>query len=473
MLASQGKLTMPLVSEKSIHSVFLCIVVAILVRLYFLPGYSYSPDSFDYFGLSRTFFGDGVFYQSSTIRSYLDLDHSAAFPLFYPACLALLNQIFDVSYLNAAYFNVALMIATYIVLFKVAMSLHYHGVLGALVALTIVLFPGYIQEVLSGRAIPLALMLLSGGVFLYLRNYVYWAFFLLGLACITRFDVLPVALFLSIYVAFTRRNIAVLFVLFLGMVPWVIYSIVHFGSLWASDNSWLALSSRPGFVTDFPAAASHSIFTHPFEWLGRVAGNVFHTIFIFGLAAGTNFLLLILMAYFFVRKSYLKIAYKNYLFLFLIINAALSPMYLSGYFDIRYFYFAVLILCMFLYCIEAQNIRNIHVALLIFPALILPSWYIFGPLLEFNSNIAKIERRYDDIQLLESLHVKEKNTTYFVHDRKGALAVGPMYGALTGNKIGYKPRNLTDEKISAFNLFVGPNRDINLSEYQLLQSVLK
>jgi hypothetical protein len=463
--SSKKKLNFIFETANSIHIVFACVVMVIIIRLYLLPGYSYSPDSFDYFSLSKTFFtGDG-FYKINTIRSYLNIENSSAFPLLYPTCLSLVSLLFGENYLNAAYFNVFLMTLTYIILFKLAILIQNKKPLGAFFSLTLILFPGYIQEVLSGRSIPLSLMLLSLCILFYSRNKVYLSFFVLGLACISRFDILPIALFAALYVSYDKKNITILITLFFGMLPWIIYSLIYLDSIWASDNSWIALSSTPAFVTDFPAAASSTLFSNPLEWIVRVTKNFLKGIFYFGLAGSTNFLLVTLAVYFLIKKTYLKVTGINYLLLFLILNAILSPVYLSGYFDIRYFYFAIFIISLFLFSLEAKNIRNVHIAVLILPTLALPSWYIFSPFLNFNINISKIEKRYEDIDLLKSLHSTQMQTTFFIKDRENSLPVGPMYGALTGNKIAYKPRNLSEEKLQAFNELIGPNVDIILDNY--------
>jgi hypothetical protein len=455
-----------LITAKLIHIILAFFLLLTITALYLLPGYWYSPDSFSYYELSKTFFGNNDFYRPNTIRSYLSLEHSAAFPFLYPALIATLNQVFGDSYLNAAYYNVAFMLFSYFLLLKITIRYTENPLVSSLFSLSILIFPGYIEEVLSGRSIPLSLFLILSSLLLYSRGRINLSMYLLGLCCLVRFDILPLAIFISIFTSFIRKNISPTLFFVLGLLPWVIYSILYFNKIWITDNSWVATSSLRAYVTDFPASSDYTIFNDTFTWFNRVLKNYILGNYYYLRALVTNFLIIVFLFFFFKRKEFLKVNLKNYVFIFLAISASLAPYYLSGYFDRRYFYLPIMIIGLFVLSECKLDLKKTHAFLIIPMICFLPAEQILIPIVRVDIIKERIEQRNGDLKLLEKLHDKEKNVTYFIKRRNGGLNVSPMYGALTGNKVAFPPQNINDIDQVELNNYIGENKTIILDDYQ-------
>lgn len=443
-----------------VHAAFLFFIISILCAVYLLPGYWYSPDSFSYYELSKTFFGESKFYEPNTIRSYFDLNHSAAFPLLYPSLLATLNLFFGDNYLNATYYNIVLMISSYFLLLNIAKNYTRNIFLSAAFSLSILLFPGYIGEVLSGRSIPLSLFIFLLSFTFYQKEKINLMTLLLGFCCLVRFDFLATAIFISLCLSFKEKKITPVLFLILGLSPWIVYSLFYFNTIWVSDNSWVATSSVRSYVTDFPANSSHTIFNDTFAWIQRIFKNYIYGNYYFARALFTNLLIICITLLFFKQKKYLTITFKKYLLIFLLINSSLAPFFLSGYFDSRYFYLPILMVGLFLLSEKCPRIKNLHIIFIIVIISILPARTIYRGLYKLEINKARITQRNLDIESIKAIHASEKHVTYFIGTRNGGLNLTPMYGAITGNKVAFTPRNIADVNPAEFNKYIGENKNV-------------
>jgi hypothetical protein len=443
-----------------VHAAFLFFIISILCAAYLLPGYWYSPDSFSYYELSKTFFGENEFYEPNTIRSYFDLNHSAAFPLLYPSMLATLNFFFGDNYLNATYYNIVLMISSYFLLLNIAKNYTRNIFLSATFSLSILLFPGYIGEVLSGRSIPLSLFLFLLSFIFYQKEKINLMTLLLGFCCLVRFDFLATAIFISLFLSFKEKKATPVIFLILGLSPWIVYSLFYFNTIWVSDNSWVATSSVRANVTDFPANSSYTIFNDTFTWIQRIFKNYIYGNYSFARALFTNLLIVYIALIFFKQKKYLTITFKKYLFIFLLINSSLAPFFLSGYFDERYFYLPILMVGIFLLREKCPTTKNSYLVFIIPIISILPAKTIYYGLYKFEENKTRITQRIKDIESINTIHSTEKHVTYFIQERKGGLRISPMYGAVTGNKVAFTPRNKNDVNQADINKYIGENKNI-------------
>lgn len=460
-----------LAHPKFVHTAFCFFVISILSAAYLLPGYWYSPDSFSYYELSKTFFGVSNFYKPNTIRSYLDLNHSASFPLLYPFLLATLNLIFGDNYLNACYYNSVLMIASYFLLLKISKFYTDNMFLSAIFSFSILVFYGYIGEVLSGRSIPLCLFLFLLSFKFYQKGNTNLMTLLLGFCCLVRFDCLVMAFFISLCISIKEKKVTPMIFLILGLSPWIIYSLFYFNTLWITDNSWVATASVKTYVTDFPASSKDTIFNDTFTWVQRVSKNYIYANYRFASALCSNMLIIFLLVSFFKQKKHLGIGLKKYLFILLLIHSCLVPFFLSGYFDYRYFYLLILIVGLFVLNETLSTINNTILIFIIPIISILPSKIIYGPIYKLEENKAKITQRINDIAEIKTIHDKEKNVTYFIQSRKEGLRITSMYGALTGNKVAFLPRNITTTNLDSFNKYIGENKTITFERNELWQAV--
>lgn len=320
----------------------LCLSVALGVTGILSGLSAYSADSWSYFELSKSVFS-ADFYRFNTYRSYFSPAYSASFPLGYPVLLALAHLVFGQQALLALGINIVLAVATWLLVIRLARQLGLSLLLGWTLACSLVLFPFYLDEVFSGRAMPAAMLLFLAGAGCLMRQQHFGAGLLLGLSALVRFDYLVYALLFQAGVSLAYRGdwsrLWRLPAGFLaGISPWVVYSLFHFGKVWVSDNSWVALSAFPAFVLDFPAAAGATLVDQPSLWLARVTHNLLPLAGAFLSSALSFPLLVVLVGLFIVFWSGMEKRGRR-LSLAGLALVALSalPYLLTGYFDARYF----------------------------------------------------------------------------------------------------------------------------------------
>jgi hypothetical protein len=105
---------------------------------------------------------------------------------------------------------------------------------------------------------------------------------LFGLAALTRFDYLlyglggitGIILLEKKEHGFPAEAGRLIIGFLIGISPWSIFSIIHFGRVWASDNSWVSTSAHRAFVLDYPTSAGETVSNKPAAWAYRVARNI-------------------------------------------------------------------------------------------------------------------------------------------------------------------------------------------------------
>ena len=155
----------------------------------------------------------------------------------------------------------------------------YGGIIASFVLIT---SPYYLDEVGSGRAIPVSL------VFILIMLGIFYSMFTAdktpvsrilvlgasaGLAVVTRFDNLPLAAFCFLALIFvSKKKIRDMILYVAGLVvsvsPWIVYSLVRFNKPWITDNSgtlFLVKSSIPTRV-NLPGEEVETLFSDPAAW---------------------------------------------------------------------------------------------------------------------------------------------------------------------------------------------------------------
>lgn len=372
----------------------------------------------------------------------------------YPFILALSHVIFGTEPMLAVWLNIAISAATIFVIINLALRMNLSAATAICLAASLILFDAYLDEVFSGRSIPLAMLVFLVSCSLFLSKKYLLSGLLLGFSALVRFDYLVYAiLFQTGVIVLAKRGERHKHWLLLcgfaaGIAPWVIYSLTHFGRLWVSDNSWVVLSATPAFVLDFPAAPLISISDSPLTWINRIFGNAVSlskSIAWSSLKYPTS---IIFSIYFLLRilktpKSHL---YRN-LFIAILLIISISPYVLTGYFDSRYFsllFFAVCFLST--YEIEALqqkgNTPYIHNGIVI--ASIIFSTVIGG--LEINKLISEGNRAIDMKKIKEQAivnlarcHSDHPQATFVFGGE--AMEIAPQYGAITGLPAAFIPSN--------------------------------
>jgi 6-phosphogluconolactonase len=317
-------------------------------------------DSWSYLELSNTIFKD--FYRFSTLRQFESHSpYSNSFPPLWPILLALVRQVLDFGIYTGYLLNCFLCLGLLGVLIRLFQKLTFPGWVGAACYLTILGFPPFLWDALGAKTFPLSLTLLIGALAILFGDSVSayriaLAGLLMGLACLNRFDALPVACVLGlIFVARAYRvtpklrtsaAAAVAYFATLGLVlsPWVSYGMKHFGKPFPSDNVRQVLRADGGNVMDYYQTAPKSdLEQNPRRWL---TGLVFQkTRRVIAGAIGPVlesalplFLVAVLAAWLAGGRPPLSTPAANFMLLGLtLIPVILFPQALSGYSDSRYY----------------------------------------------------------------------------------------------------------------------------------------
>ncbi|MEL6540482.1 MAG: glycosyltransferase family 2 protein [Pseudomonadota bacterium] len=328
---------------------------------------AYSPDSWAFYELSQTVFGD--FYRITHMRSFAsDVPYSAAFPPLWPTLIAVADAALGTGARTGLYLAFASFIG--FALLSELIGRHATGAawFGLAVALALLIGPKMVSiELAAGRTIPLQLALFALVVLGLLKGKAMTLLgavgvgFVVGLAALNRFDALPLPVLIAgLVLALTRRPghaLATLVTSLVTLSPWIAYSLSAFGTVFATDNSGVATSLDPqAYVTDWWPAAQPSLADDPAAWLVKVFSALPRFIWIaggialspLGLAFTTALATLAGLAYLCAKaprseaasspyRSVMKIA-----ILFAGVTALLLvPQILTGYIEYRYFSDAV------------------------------------------------------------------------------------------------------------------------------------
>ncbi|MES2612707.1 MAG: hypothetical protein V4679_20810 [Pseudomonadota bacterium] len=453
--------------RKLAHKAVVAIVVVVFAAVLKIASLQigitrFSPDSWSYFELSKTIFGP-AFYQFNTFRSYFSHEYSASFPPGYPTVLAIASWVFGERPMTAVDINIAAAVATGWVLLGICRTLRLSALTSLAIVCSVWLYPPYLDEVVSGRAVPAALLVFLVSFHLQLQGKALAAGCMLGLSVLFRFDFLVYALlYQAIVVVRNFRDPQAVIRLALGFAagisPWVIYSVTHFGRMWVSDNSWVALSAVPAFVVDYPAAPLVSAFEAPMAWLRRVLGNVQPLLQALGGAA----LLMPLLVVFLVAsiRNWRQVTNKSQvLALVLAAAASTAPYLLTGYFDARYFSLVFLGLALLqavaLSAAPRPCLLGLDLLGLGLVALVMTIPVGLSALGTMALQAPQVSQRLDlqtrQIATLKACHQKTPRTIYiFIGD---VFGFAPMYGGLSGMRTAFVASNyprMTDGERQAF-----------------------
>ena len=471
---SRERLVRLIMNEAYWHAAAAVFVMAYLFALVGAAGISrFSPDSWSYFELAKSITGDN-FYTFNTYASYFSDDRSARFPFGFPALLAGLNAFAGWAPVNAAYLNAVLAVFAFLLVRSIAAAIGLPRVAGLALGCALVLWPGFLDEVASGRAYPAAMLLALAGLRVLLSARSTGTLIaggaLFGGSALFRFDFLVsawIAMALVLWLA--RRRPADMVAANVGFVgaltPWIAYSLIFFHTVWASDQSWLALSANPAFVLDFPAHASATLYSDPTAWTHRVLANVgrLSGAIVRSLPAQPLLCGLLVCAVFTHSRERFHAAWGQMLICAIAVAMSLIPFVVTGNMDARYFTFAffgaaILLLTL---CKDDARSRALTFACLAATAYIVlvALGFLADAAREASAINAYLADEEKAIEALARCHARERDVTYiFEGDVRGTAF---RYGALTGNRAAVSPSNfsaLAPATRDAYFRRIGPYR---------------
>ena len=411
----------------------------------------FSPDSWAYLELSKTVF-NGDFYKFNTLRSYFSSEYSASFPLGYPVAIAITSLLIGSNPMIAVAINIVAAIATGYVLFFICRQIKLPALACFSIISALLFYRYYIDEIFSGRAIPVAIFLYAVSFYFFIRRRPVISGVFLGLSVLVRFDFLVYALLFQTAALMVtrwqpRQNFLLLFGFVIGIFPWIFFSFTHFGKIWISDNSWVAISALPAFVLDYPAAPIISAFQKPIMWLMRVISNV--PPLLRSIIRGSLNIPLLILFFAYVIANWLRFGKENrnkFLLLFAIISLSTIPYLLTGYFDYRYYSLPFISLSMALVYLTYKTNNEVIFGVdcfglslisLIF-ASVLGIFFLSKDISTANTRFEDVKSEAAQIRSLHYCHQQNSMNTYIF--ARGDLAA--KYGALTGMRAAMLPSNL-------------------------------
>lgn len=276
----------------------------------------YNPDSWSYYEISKNVFTD--FYRVNTVRQYqLAPEYSASFPPLWPFLIASLNAVAHIDWYAGYVLAFIASAATVFVLIRFSRTLFGQPILGPFLFALLLLDPFYRDELFGGRSIPLSVAVIfllvtaMSGIRKSGYGRVALVAVLAGVAAMNRFDFLAAGLVGGIVATFaaggsarTRLMRAAVYAGVFGLVisPWIAYSLLHFSSLFVTDNSRTALAAIQTFVTDYYDRPLPTVFDMPLVWLQRYSNSFIRLARIFAYMASFSLLPLFILAVFIITS---------------------------------------------------------------------------------------------------------------------------------------------------------------------------
>ncbi|MCL2099021.1 MAG: hypothetical protein FWH24_01110 [Oscillospiraceae bacterium] len=385
-------------NKTELYAVSLCapfLIFSLLVN-FVANGIAYSPDSYGYFDMSKFIFND--FGLVSVTWQYMEFtDYGISFPYLFPALIAVFNFFTGFGMFSGTVINIIAVLFSFYYILKISFRLAQSAIPGLMVSALLFFSPEYLGEVFNARAVPLSLLcvllilnIISRSEFLNKKTLFFIGLFS-GAGMVIRFDFFVVpALMGVIFIFLLKKNVFKLlpfyiFGILVFTAPWIIYSLVHFGTLWISDNSGTLFLVTPQIPQRFfiPDEIVPTLFNDPAAWfLSRQ--NIIMRGFAGFLSMLTRpfefFMLLIAAAAGILSKGAAReIPVKNFkmitIFTVLIYSAKTLAVILVGYGDLRYHAETLAIVSLVLLCAGYTAFKNrkvwIYFTALLFSVLVM------------------------------------------------------------------------------------------------------
>lgn len=267
--------------EHRIYRILLLLVIVFLGILMIssikIPALHF--DTWQIYDTSRYVFKD--FGRMDMIRQHIiNTPYQIAFPPLYPFLMALFNLLFNFGVFAAVIIN---FIVCYMLLyFLIKIGTLLNRLLVSIIVSVLLLFnPEMVSCFLGGSTLPINILFFLISSYIILKkvndfNYsnVVALALISGLGVLNRFDYLPIAISLGIFIMIINKKVNVLhtivffIIILLTISPWIIYSKIHFNSIFITDNGrrlFNILDTRPTtfFSLTNPAL---TVFDNPFFW---------------------------------------------------------------------------------------------------------------------------------------------------------------------------------------------------------------
>jgi len=251
-------------------------------------GIGFSPDSYTFYDIAVHMFHK--FGQVSTVRQYVipTSDMNIAFPYLFPFFIAVVDKLTGFGMYSGVVVGAPIAVLTLFFMMRGSKRLCGSAIPGMLAILALFSTADYVGELRAARAVPLAILcvVLLFNVLAHLRCYTNRDLFLAGLfagaGMVSRFDFMAVAGLTGVallIMLYWKKTFPKIFLYALGLLvftlPWILYSIINFHLLWASDNgNTLILTKTMGPLRFWlPGETIPTLFTNFAAWMTKVRGS--------------------------------------------------------------------------------------------------------------------------------------------------------------------------------------------------------
>lgn len=266
------------------------VAVAVMVLFFVVRAStdSYTPDSWSYVDIARSFYESGRSIGDVQIaRQYVGepwLNNS--FPLLWPLLLSLPMRFTGPAAPVGALYFAPVFLLTALTIHAILRAVDKPRVLAPLASLILLAIPGYAGEGSGGRSIPLTVLLLLVSLYGLLKFRVAgrWPWLAMsglaaGLGAATRFDTLafgPVLGLIALAIGWVglRRLVLMLAFWAVGPLLWVAYSLTRLGVVYGSDNSHVVMNPELSGAGWWPIPFPGTPLDRLLGVVGRWAHNV-------------------------------------------------------------------------------------------------------------------------------------------------------------------------------------------------------
>ena len=418
------------------------------------PTLKFSPDSWSYLELAQSFSSET--YRVWTIRSFWSQDYSAAFPFGYPVLLHLLHTVFGVQPALAVVVNLVAAALIPALLSRLGTQLFGTWLPGLLAGFGVLLYLPFVDEIFGGRAMPVALVALLAGLILVGgvatgtagRGAAVAGGFCVGIANLFRFDLALMLPLVGCLLYFRRSQRVTALAGYaagglVALAPWIAYSVAHFGKIWATDNSWVALAAVRTYVTSYPAHATQTLWTDPGLWANtRMLGVApFARVIASSLArsapmvaiAGAACLVFVLWARGTAKAALFESPARIALAIAGIASVALVPQIATGYFDARYLtlFFGCWALFLAGFSLQVAAGRARVAGWFLFAAVAVSGGVAGAAAAKLTGAIGQARQAEAQMQsalhTLATCHAKEPEKRYLINDADAATRYGAVF----------------------------------------------
>jgi len=269
---------------------------------------TFTPDSYSYYDIACTTFKD--YGNTGIIRQYVvDSEYNCSFPYLFPFFIWLVDRLTGLGIYSGILVDFYLLLFSIVLINMIGKRLTSSYVSGAIASFILLTSPYMLDETCTARSIPMAFFFVLTAFFLFVlyfkdgngkARFPLLIGASLGLAMCTRFDdISAVAYCAAVFLLLPGKRIRnfLLYVLGGGLaaLPWMIYSLIRFGKVWATDNGGTLFLVEPAPPTRIILEGSNAptLYTAPSLWfasLFKKAGSILSNVSSCSLASNLIFL---------------------------------------------------------------------------------------------------------------------------------------------------------------------------------------